>query len=165
MKMRAFLADGVQAVAGKLYVLGAGWNRLATRRFPARHDRIGIGALILVGDDEAGQHSLTLRLLDADGAATTLATDAKGEPRKAIRLAFTADGSTDGLEETIVPLALNLDGLVFSEPGVYAFELRIDDGEPERLDFKVDLAAEPAPGPSEATPPVTARTAGDHGYL
>ena len=165
MRMRAFLADGVQTVAGKLYVLGAGWNRLATRRFPARHDRVGIGVLIVLDEGEAGQHWLTLRLLDADGAPTRLATDPQGEPRKAIRLSFTAEDATDGLDETIVPLALNLDGLVFSEPGIYAFELRIDDDEAERLPFKVDLVAEPTPDPGGTSPPAAARTAGEHGYL
>jgi len=78
MKIRAFLADGVQAVEGKLYVLGAGWNRLATRRFPTRHDRIGIGALIVLEAGDAGRHALDLRLLDPNGEPAALATDADG---------------------------------------------------------------------------------------
>jgi hypothetical protein len=48
MKVRAFLADSVQSVDGKLYVLGAGWNRLAAGGFPARHDRVGIGVLLTI---------------------------------------------------------------------------------------------------------------------
>ena len=165
MKLRAFLADGVQASEGKLYVLGAGWNRLSTRRFPARHDRVGIGALVVLETGDSGQHALTLRLLDPAGSAATLATDAEGTARQAIRIGFDAADATDGLEETIVPLALNLDGLVFREPGTYAFELRIDDGEPERLRFKVDLAADPdAPGPA-ASGSTSARTATEAGYL
>ena len=168
MKLRAFLADGVQASEGKLYVLGAGWNRLATRRFPTRHDRVGIGALVVLEGGDAGQHTLTLRLLDPEGAAATLATDAEGTPRQAIRIGFDAADATDGLDETIVPLALNLDGLVFREPGTYAFELRIDEEEPERLRFKVDLVANPdgagAPGPA-AGGSTSARTATEAGYL
>jgi hypothetical protein len=163
MKIRAFLADGVQAVEGKLYVLGAGWNRLATRRFPARHDRVGIGALIVLEAAEAGRHSLTVRLLDPDDVPTTLATDPQGARRQAIRIGFGADAAPEGLDETIVPFALNLDGLVFEEPGNYAFELRIDDGQPERLTFKVDLAAEPAAGVADDA--TTARAATEAGYL
>jgi len=163
MKVKAFLADGVQAVEGKLYVLGAGWNRVATRRFPARHDRVGIGALIVLEAGEAGRHSLTLRLLDPDDVPTTLATDPQGAARQAIRIGFGADVATDGLEEMVVPFALNLDGLVFKEPGIYSFELSIDDGEPERLPFKVDLAAEPTAGVDDDA--TTARAATEAGYL
>lgn len=165
MKVRAFLADGVQSVEGKLYVLGAGWNRLATRRFPTRHDRVGIGALIVLEGDEAGRHSLTLRLLDPGGAAAALATDADGTAQQAIRIGFGAGEQTDGLDETIVPLALNLDGLVFREPGTYAFELRVDEQEPERLSFKVDLVAEDANGVLPDGGMTSARTAADPGYL
>ena len=165
MKLRAFLADGVQASEGKLYVLGAGWNRLATRRFPARHDRVGIGALVVLEAGDAGQHTLTLRLLDPDGTAATLATDADGAARQAIGIGFGAADATDGLDETIVPLAFNLDGLVFREPGTYAFELRIDEEEPERLRFKVDLAANPGESGPPAGGATSARTATEAGYL
>ncbi|MDH4113283.1 MAG: hypothetical protein OEV60_11500 [Actinomycetota bacterium] len=165
MRVRAFLADGVQAVEGKLYVLGAGWNRLATRRFPARHDRVGIGALIVLGDGEEGRHSLTLRLLDPNGAAAVLATDAGGTAQHAIRLGFGASEQTDGFDETIVPFALNLDGLVFSEPGTYSFELRVDEQEPEWLPFKVDLVSEEADGVPPDGGATSARTAADPGYL
>ena len=82
MKLRAFLADGVQASEGKLYVLGAGWNRL-----------------------------------------------------------------------------------VFREPGTYAFELRIDEGEPERLRFKVDLAANPGEAGPASGGATSARMATEAGYL
>jgi hypothetical protein len=163
VRIRAFLADSVQSVDGKLYVLGAGWNRLATRRFPARHDRIGIGALIVLGPGEAGRHSLTVRLLDPDERPRTLATDPEGAARQAIRIGFGAGVATDGLEETVVPFALNLDGLVFAEPGIHAFELSIDDEQPERLPFKVDLAPEPTAGPDADAS--TVRTATEAGYL
>ena len=163
MEIRAFLADGVQAVGGKLYVLGAGWNRLATRRFPARHDRIGIGALIVLEAGEAGRHSLTVRLLDPDAEPTTLAIDPQGAARQPHRSAFGAHAAPDGLDETVVPLALNLDGLLFEEPGNYSFELSIDGGEPERLTFKVDLASEPTDGArGDAT---AAHAATEAGYL
>ncbi|MGZ8580800.1 MAG: DUF6941 family protein [Actinomycetota bacterium] len=165
MRIRAFLADGVQAVEGKLYVLGAGWNRLTTRRFPIRHDRVGIGALIVLEEGDAGRHSLDLRLLDPNGAPATLATDAEGTARQAIRIGFGANEATDGLDETIVPLALNLDGLVFKEPGTYAFELRVDEGDPERLSFKVDLALERDGAGLPEGGSTSVRAATEAGYL
>ena len=45
IELDAFLADSVASVQGKLYALGAGWNRIAVALFPARHDRVGIGLL------------------------------------------------------------------------------------------------------------------------
>jgi len=45
IELDAFLADSVASVQGKLYALGAGWNRISVALFPARHDRIGIGLL------------------------------------------------------------------------------------------------------------------------
>ena len=48
IELDAFLADSVASVQGKLYALGAGWNRIAVAQFPARHDRVGIGLLFRV---------------------------------------------------------------------------------------------------------------------
>ena len=48
IELDAFLADSVASVQGKLYALGAGWNRIAVALFPARHDRVGIGLLFRV---------------------------------------------------------------------------------------------------------------------
>lgn len=64
-----------------------------------------------------------------------------------------------------MPLALNLDGLVFREPGTYAFELRIDEGEPERLAFKVDLAVEREDARLPEGGSTSLRTATEAGYL
>ena len=94
-----------------------------------------------------------------------LATDAEGTAKQAIRIGFGASEATDGLEETLVPLALNLDGLVFREPGTYAFELRVDEGEPERLSFKVDLAVEREGAHVPEGGSTSARAATEAGYL
>ncbi len=48
IELDAFLADSVASVQGKLYALGAGWNRIAVALFPARHDRVGIGLLVRI---------------------------------------------------------------------------------------------------------------------
>ncbi len=61
-----FLADSL-TVDGKLCVLGAGWNRIFARKFPAAHERIGIGLLIRVPPDQTGRHRFELRLEDGGG--------------------------------------------------------------------------------------------------
>jgi hypothetical protein len=43
IEIEAFLADSVESVEGKLYVLGAGWNVLHTPALPFRQARIGVG--------------------------------------------------------------------------------------------------------------------------
>src|SRR5438552_16696977 len=69
MDIEAFLADAVQASGGKLHALGIGWQVIQTTAFPARHDRVGIGLIVRTVAAEAGQHTLTLTLLDPEGAA------------------------------------------------------------------------------------------------
>ena len=55
-----------------------------------------------------------------------------------------------GFTEVSVPVAINLDGLTFPEPGAYAFAIRVDGQDAERLSFGVDLTAQ-ADGPQGLT--------------
>lgn len=48
MEVDAFLADSIVSAEGKLYVQGAGWNKIQATSFPFRHSRIGIGVIIHV---------------------------------------------------------------------------------------------------------------------
>ena len=88
MKVRAFLADSVQSVDGKLYVLGAGWNRLAAGGFPARHDRVGIGVLLTIDDGRASEHNVELSMLDEREQPVALFTDPSGTEQFAITATF-----------------------------------------------------------------------------
>ena len=164
MKVRAFLADSVQSVDGKLYVLGAGWNRLAAGGFPARHDRVGIGVIVTLEEGDDGEHNLELSLLDAHEQPLTLFEDPDGAQRFALHASFQIQKPPEGSFEVAVPMALNLDGLSFPEPGIFAFSLLIDGSEVERLPFRVDLvvSGEPEAGAPGTT---TGRGAADAGYL
>src|SRR5207244_12652412 len=82
MDIEAFLADAVQASGGKLHALGIGWQVIQTTAFPARHDRVGIGLIVRTVAAEAGQHTLTLTLLDPEGAARAVG------PRGGLAAAF-----------------------------------------------------------------------------
>ena len=163
MKVRAVLADSVQSVEGKLYVLGAGWNRLATGGFPARHDRVGIGVIMTVEGGDAGEHNLELSLEDPGAMPMTLFTDPTGTEQVAINATFHTQVPPDGFGDVVVPLALNIDGITFPEAGTYAFAIRVDGTETERLRFRVDLATKGGDGGMPAT--TTARAPTEAGYL
>ena len=61
------LADSVQAVSGKLYMLGGGWNRRTSASFPSPAT-MGIAIGLLVPWDETNQtHRVTISILDEDG--------------------------------------------------------------------------------------------------
>lgn len=112
----AILADAATIDAGgKLNVLGV-FDRINASSFPARHGRVAMVLRFTAGLHEAGEHELEIVLKDPDG-------------EEMVRL----DGNihfgpgpmhTGG--EIRVPHVLNLDGLVFEEPGRHSFDLRVD---------------------------------------
>jgi len=164
MKVRAFLCDSVQSVDGKLYMLGAGWNRLTAGGFPARHDRIGIGVLVTLGANEGGEHNLELSLLSAKDLPMPLFADGTGAEQFAINVTIQTPVPGPEQGEVQVPLALNIDGITFPSADTYTFSLRLDGADTERLPFRVVAAAagvapEVSPGTS------TGRGTSDPGYL
>ena len=165
MKVRAFLSDSVQSVEGKLYVLGAGWNRLAAAGFPARHDRVGIGLLLTLEDGEAGEHNLEVSLLDPSEQPMALFVDPSGAEQFALHASFQTQAPADGFADVAVPMALNLDGIAFPAAGTYAFSVRVDGNELERLPFRVDQVSGQAPGENTSAGTTTARGATEPGYL
>lgn len=145
MELEAFLADSVLATGGKLSALGMGWNVLATPGFPARHDRIAIGVLVRVPAEETSRpHGLSIRLVDAVGTEMPLGRRPDGAELRELDAPFQVQPSKEGSTATF---ALNFDGLVFDEPGTYAFVLRLDGAERKRLEFRVQTP--PAPPPAE----------------
>ena len=132
MKVDAFLADTVEKVNGKLYILGAGCNVIFARRVPMRHARVGIGLLIRVPYTETDvQHLVSIRLEDADGRVLPIA-DMPGrtdEKLHTLSQGFRIGRPTQlppGTEQ-IVPMAINIQGLGFSSYGNYRFVVNIDD--------------------------------------
>jgi Family of unknown function (DUF6941) len=134
MEIDAFLADSVQAAGGKLHALGIGWQVIQVGAFPVRHDRVGLGLVVRTTAEEAGQHTLSVALLDPSGAARPFGD------RPSFEAGF---ASPDG--EGTATLALNLDGLVFDAEGTHVFVLGIDGSEAVRLPFRVQTRPEPPP--------------------
>jgi hypothetical protein len=132
MEIEAFLADSVQATGGKLHALGIGWRVIQAPAIPARHDRIGIGLIVRTVAAEAGQHTLTVSLLDPEGAARAFG------PGGPLQATFTSPSG-----QGTATLALNLDGLVFETEGEHTFVLAIDGSAMMRLPFRVQTAPEP----------------------
>lgn len=161
IELDGFLADSVTAVQGKLYALGAGWNRIAVARFPARHDRVGIGLLFrLPAGAQAEARRFELRLVGPDGSEQTLGAGPEG-PINRVGGEFTAGGA----EEQIVPIALNLNGLALPTPGAYRVVIAVQGRDVKALAFTVvALARTPGDRPavtSRDEPPAT----GTAGYL
>ena len=153
IELDAFLADSVASVQGKLYALGAGWNRIAVPLFPARHDRVGIGLLFRVPAGSATEaRRFDLRLIGPADDELTLGSGSGG-PVNRVEGEFTAGGA----EEQIVPIALNLNGLALPAPGAYRVVISMQGEDVKKLPFAVQaLAAQPR----QEAPPTTTGTAG-----
>lgn len=137
----AMLADAVQAVRGKLFILGGGWDTLWVARFPARHPSLAIGLRLRVPVSWAeDQLRLSVELQDADGKPVlpkSLSHD--------IRLPTSRQppNTTDfGLVRSFT-----FNNLVFRNEGSYSFVISVDAEPVSRLRFTV--RARPGPGGQE----------------
>lgn len=100
--------------SGKLHILGV-FDQIQAASFPARHDRIALVLRLATEPEDAGEHQAEIRLMDPDG-------------NQVIRLNGRLGVSGGGPRASShLPHILNLDGLVFPRPGVYRFEIRVDD--------------------------------------
>ena len=149
MEVDAFLADSVVVAEGKLFVQGAGWNIIWTNAVPARHPRIGIGALIHVPYTATNQlHEFSISLVDQDEnklpvAGTPQGADSSDGPVTELRGQFNMGrppALTPG-DEQFVPLAVNLDGLEFPTANMYSVVISIDGTVMKRLPIRVQLVA------------------------
>lgn len=136
----AVLADSaVMPGDGKLYLQGAGWNRITGPGFPLRHPRISLGIWFHVPHALTGRkHSVEIHLEDGDGHRIQVATDASGKPIQEIRneLSVVRPADLEPAEEVLIPMAINIDGMVFEKPGSHRFLIGCG-GEVAELRFAV----------------------------
>ena len=125
------VADAVQAVGGKLYVLGGGWDLLWVSSFPARHPSMGIGIRIRVPWSNIEQFSLSVDLVDEDGNSLF------GGKRFSQRIKVTRRAGRPAGSDTGVTRAFTFNNLVFPKPGGYAFPIFVGDAEVSRIRFRV----------------------------
>jgi hypothetical protein len=148
MRASLMLADSAQAVGGKLYVLGGGWNI-------AVPGPSAIAGLIQVDWNETNQrHHWVLELLDGDGEPVVLPGPFGEQP---VRLEADFEigrppGVTAGIEQG-VPFGINLGPLPLS-PGRYVWRLSINGATDDdwRQPFSIVEALPGQPPPPE--PPV-----------
>ena len=128
----ALLADAVQAVRGKLFILGGGWDTLWVPRFPARHPSLAIGIRLRVPVSWAAETlKLSVELQDADGKPrlpTALSQNIKLPPGPK-----RSQHATDfGLVRSFT-----FNNLPFRAEGPYSFVISTDDEPVSRLRFTV----------------------------
>lgn len=144
LRATAFLADSAEAVGGKLYVLGAGWDTVGARTLPVIHPRVSVGAIIAIGwSDTDVEHDVTLRLETEDGQSVPLGRLGTGTgPESVIAQLghrFTAHRS-DHLrpgDDQSHPIAFTVNDLHIPAAGGYSWVLSIDGSIAARLPMRV----------------------------
>jgi len=145
MEVDAFLADSVVVADNKLYAQGAGWDSILTGQFPFRQSRIGVGVILDVPWTATNQmHEFTLKIVDQDGEDIPLGDappgmDLPGGKVRELKGAFNL-GRPPILspgDSQVVPIAINLDGIIFQKPGTYEVIIAVDGTEMRKLPVRV----------------------------
>lgn len=145
------LADSAQAVDGKLYILGGGWNITGPEPLPS-----ALAIHVDVSWDLANmRHPWKLELVDSDGEPVMVPTPL-GEQALVLQGEFEVGrppGVTPGTGLG-VPLAINLGPIPLPPGGRYEWRLTIRDESDEdwRLPFSTRIAAPPPPGAAGPPP-------------
>jgi len=137
----ALLADAVQAVRGKLFVLGGGWDTLWVRSFPARHSSMAIGLRLRVPSSWGAELlKLSVELQDADGAPLL--------PQPLAHQVKLPRPQSPTATDFGVIRSFTFNNLLFAREGSYSFVISVDDDPVSRLRFTVRARpAETPPAP------------------
>lgn len=152
MKVIAFLADSVVVAEGKLYVQGGGWDTIHTGQLPTRHPRVGVAVLIRVPYTETNtQHQFEIRIEDPDGHPIVLAEAAPGATpdgkvrRIGSQFVIGRPPTLGAGDEQMLPIAANLDGIMFETAGTHRIVVAIDGEDTEMVPFRINLMAQLGP--------------------
>lgn len=138
MNLEAFLiCDAATDNAGKLNLLGA-FDSVFLNDVPATHPHCAVVLRLRFDKSEAGEHTITLHLIDEDGKHAIQPLE--GRLRVHGNMNATATSN----------LILNMQGLKLTRFGEMAFHLQIDGKPVGSLPLYVRKLAPPAP---PATPP------------
>jgi hypothetical protein len=122
------LADAVQAVNGKLYMLGGGWRTLHAAKIPMTHP-LGIALGLRVPWEQTNQlHRLQINLVDSDGASIIPAMQAQVEMGR-------PPGLRPGSDQTAA-IALNA-AVQFAKAGRYEVRAVVEDQTVKTVVFDV----------------------------
>ncbi|HEU4319281.1 MAG TPA: hypothetical protein VFS66_04305 [Acidimicrobiia bacterium] len=134
----ALLADSVQAVRGKLFVLGGGWDTLWVSSFPARHPSLAIGLRLRVPVSwKSSSLKLSVELQDADGKPIL--------PRPLGHVIKLPDEPPLAANTTDFGLirSFTFNNLRFEHDGPYSFVISVDDEPVSRIRFTVRARPQP----------------------
>lgn len=146
MRVNAFLADSAEAINGKIYALGMGWNAIFTPVFPTVHARMALAMTIHVPYTATNQtHQVLAHLEDEDGNRVPLGVRPpfpnESGPVPVDQFDFNFNVGRPPLltagDEQVVPVALTADQLTFPHPGMYSWVISIDGTELTRLSLRL----------------------------
>jgi hypothetical protein len=146
MEVTAFLADSAEAVQGKIYALGIGWNTIFTPTFPTTHPRLAIGITIQVPYTATNQmHNVTLHLETEDGERVPLGL--APQPDGGLVPIFEVGGAFNvgrppmmiAGDEQVVPFAMTFDQLTFAAPGMFSWVVSVDGDPAKRIPMRLSM--------------------------
>jgi hypothetical protein len=146
MKVNAFLADSAEAVNGKIYALGMGWNAIFQGTFPFTHPRMALAMTIHVPYTATNQtHRVQVHLEDEDGLRLSLGArpplPAEAGPVPVDEFDFNFNVGRPPLlppgDEQVVAVAVTADQLAFPHPGMYTWVIEVDGAELTRLSLRI----------------------------
>lgn len=139
MKVTMMLADFVEAINGKLYIMGGGWSITGPQPSPS-----AIALKIeLLSNETNKKHSLKLELLDSDYRSVLVPTPAGNAP-----LVIGGDfevGKPTGLTPGAsidVPLAFNISPILLESGKRYIWKLTIDGN--SEAEWQVSFSTRPS---------------------
>jgi Family of unknown function (DUF6941) len=146
MKVNLLLADHADAVGGKLYINGGGWNVTGPQPMPS-----AIAMLIEVPWDQTNtKHRVLLELLDADGNPVEVeSAEGSSEPLKIE--SFLEVGRPPGVKPgtpLAAPFAVNFGPIPLVPGSQYVWQLSIDGHSEE--DWNLTFSTRPSPPQSLA---------------
>lgn len=111
------LADAVQAVGGKLYILGGGWSIFRAANFPTPI-QIGLAMSLSFSADEIGMN-FALSIIIADEAGVPIVPEMKGQIETGPQTTDVPKGITHRM-----PFAANM-GIMLPRAGRYTIAIRV----------------------------------------
>lgn len=144
----AFLADyAVANTDGKIYVIGGGFDSIFVGALPAMHPHMALVVKLEFAPAECGQqHTIAVHPLDADGSPFLPVATMQVTPQKSPQYPHMP---------ATFQYVLNIQGLVLSKEGEYAFSILVDSQEAASIPLRIIRGKPPAqPQLLPGTPPV-----------
>ena len=127
----AMLADAAQIQAGKLFVMGGGFDTIRARAFPATHRSLVVVMVAEISPEERRRDlTITVELIDEDGRE--MGVRAQGR----LRVNMPNEALPPGASNS-VPLVSPFYNITFPEPKGYSFVVRHEQRELTRVRFRV----------------------------